>query len=122
MISSLEYRITESWFSLKNQQRVLILGAGRQGAETVEIASAMVRQGVNLVIMGFIDDKSTAAFVNGHPVLGGQDKAIELLKKNPETKMITAIGNPEARMQAVNRYEDLGYDFTNLPPCKANIL
>ena len=37
-----------------------------------------------------------------------------ILDRFPETKLVAAIGDTKARMKAVNNYENLDFDFTNL--------
>ncbi len=99
---------------MKESERLVILGARSQGAETREIADAIMKKGRNLIVIGFIDDHTTSSKVGGLPILGGREDAREILEKFPETKMIAAIGNPRVRMKAVNNYKKLGFQFMNL--------
>jgi sugar O-acyltransferase (sialic acid O-acetyltransferase NeuD family) len=96
------------------KQPVVIIGAGRFGAETLELGRQIERATGEVEIIGFLDDKSKEEEVLGCPVLGGMDAAKQLTEDVPEVQAVVAIGDTRSKQEVVNRYKSLGLSFANL--------
>ena len=94
----------------KTPECFVIIGAGRMGAETLQVANQM---GV-IEIVGFLDDLIESGSVGGCPILGGEKVAKKLLDREPDLKAVVAIGNPITRKSVVKRYQKIGFSFGNL--------
>lgn len=95
--------------------KLVIIGAGRQGAETLEVARQISRITGELEILGFFDDsKPKGDSVLGVPILGGIDEAKELIEEHPDTKAIVAIGVTKTRKEVAEKYSNIGLEFTTL--------
>ncbi|MFX1369445.1 MAG: acetyltransferase [Promethearchaeota archaeon] len=93
---------------------IVIIGAGRFGAETVELGRQIERATGDIEIIGLLDDKSTEKEVLGCPVLGGMEAAKKLLDDTPEVEGVVAIGDTRSKQGVVGRYGSLGLSFANL--------
>lgn len=96
------------------KQPVVIIGAGRFGAETLELGRQIERATGQVEIIGLLDDKSKEEEVLGCPVLGGMDAAKQLLEDFPEVQAVVAIGDTRSKQEVVSRYKSLGFSFANL--------
>lgn len=93
---------------------LVIIGAGRFGAETAELAKQISRVKPKLKLVGFLDDNKTEEEVSGYPVLGGIEAVYDLLETSPDAKAVVAIGDTKMKKKVVGAYADAGLSFTNL--------
>jgi acetyltransferase EpsM len=94
----------------RRNSEFVIIGAGRMGAETLQIAQELE----SVKVLGFLDDRAKSGNINGVPILGGREVVPELLKNNPTVKAVVAIGNIVVRKKVVAGYSDLGLSYGNL--------
>lgn len=88
---------------------VLLLGAGRQGGNALDVALAMGR-----TVVGFLDDTQTpGSLVRGLPVLGGF-ALIEEPDTAPEAELFVAVGANAARRAVSRRVLEAGRSLANL--------
>lgn len=92
----------------------MIVGTGRFGAETLELARQIARYRKNIKILGFLDDYTESRMVSAYPVLGGVDEAKELSDEEDDVRAVVAIGNTRRKKGVVERYQSAGLSFTNL--------
>ena len=97
-----------------SKKTVVIIGAGRFGAETLELARQIANQTTEFDILGFFDDSIKVTEVSGFPVLGGVKDVQEVLEAHSNMEAVVAIGNPMIKKNVVKRYESTGLSFTNL--------
>jgi len=95
-------------------ESLIIIGAGRFGAETLELAKQVATSNSTLEIIGFLDDNKRETEVSGFPVLGGIEAVTRLLETSPNIKAVVAIGDPKVKKELVNTYSKAGLTFTNL--------
>jgi sugar O-acyltransferase (sialic acid O-acetyltransferase NeuD family) len=93
---------------------IVIIGAGRFGAETLELGRQIERASGDIEIVGFLDDGSKEKEVLGCPVFGGMESAKKLLEDMPAIEAVVAIGDTRSKQEVVGRYESLGMSFANL--------
>ncbi len=93
---------------------LVIIGAGRQGAETLEIARAISREKNTINVVGFLDDARKGGTVDGVPILGGIEQVDELIARYPKLKAIIAVGDTESRKKLAERFGQKGLRFCKL--------
>ena len=69
------------------RRRVLIVGAGGRGQD---IARQLESLGDEVVVVGFVDDRSNLAGLNGHPILGGFGQVLEVAGEHRVNEIIVA--------------------------------
>jgi sugar O-acyltransferase (sialic acid O-acetyltransferase NeuD family) len=95
------------------REKVLILGAGEQGRETLDIFEACNHRSPRYEVLGFLDDAPglTGTIIRGLPVLGGTDHLATM--RVEDLSVISAIGTPKVRRQVVQRALAHGAVFCN---------
>lgn len=82
-------------------QDIVIFGASGMGREAHQIIRDINRERATWNFLGFLDDDSAnhGQQIHGHPVFGGSDWLI----RNPEPRVVVAIGNTRAKRAVVER-------------------
>lgn len=81
--------------------KIAIFGAGGFGREVLQIVKDINKLEQSWECVGFLldTDFGSTALVQGIPVVGG----IDWLKRNPEVKVVVAVGSSAKRFQITNR-------------------
>lgn len=99
--------------SNKNNPKVVIVGAGGFGRETLEILKDCNKVSKTWNVMGFIDEDKNlhGKKINNCPVLGG----LEWIRENRGSGIgcVCAIGTCETRKHVVEELEGIGVPFYN---------
>lgn len=90
-------------------QKIVVLGAGGLGRETLTLINAVNRRVPTWEFLGFIDENPEAhgEMISGVPVLGG----LEWFKDYHGVEAVCAIGGPAVKKAIVLRAEKLGVKF-----------
>jgi sugar O-acyltransferase (sialic acid O-acetyltransferase NeuD family) len=100
---------------LKTQTQLIILGAGRQGRNILDVCSEL-----GITVIGFLDDtKPPGHRVNEVRVLGGLDKWNDLASES-DCQFIVGIGWNKARREISTRLESGGATLATVihPSCQ----
>lgn len=97
-----------------NRIDLIIIGAGRQGAETLEIARDISKERNNINIVGFLDDVKKEGTIDGVPILGGIEQLENLMIEFPRLEAVIAVGNTETRKKIAERFGRKGLRFCKL--------
>lgn len=92
---------------------VVIIGAGGQARDILDIFDAVNDKEKKFNILGFIVDAEYAepeTIINNKPILGG----FEWLHTNKNVSAICGVGAPEARLHLVNRAKAIGISFCTI--------
>ncbi|MBK8418011.1 acetyltransferase [Candidatus Villigracilis saccharophilus] len=95
-------------------QKIVILGAGNFGRETLDVFNAVNKINPAFDVLGFLDDNEQKKDkkLNGKPVLGGIDWLIG--KDLNQIKAICGVGEPHVRRKIIAKAEKLGAQFCNV--------
>jgi sugar O-acyltransferase (sialic acid O-acetyltransferase NeuD family) len=90
-------------------KRVVIIGAGGHAREVHDIFAASRRNGVDVDVVGFIDEASTRTSMCGLPILGGFEwfKGVD----RSEIGVICAVGTPKLNNALVQKAQSLNLQF-----------
>lgn len=95
-------------------QKVVILGAGNFGRETLDVFNAVNKITPTFDVLGFLDDneQKQGKILNGKLILGG----IDWLKGKDlnQIKAICGVGEPHIRCKIILKAEKLGVQFCNV--------
>ena len=91
---------------------MVIFGAGGFGREVAWLIEEINREEEKYKLLGFIDDDISLVGkdVNSYPVLGGMD----YLQSHPGLGMVVSLGDPVARLKAINRIKKYQLIYPNL--------
>lgn len=94
-------------------KNVIIVGAGGQGRETLEIFVAQNRLSSRWRVLGFVDDEAEmkGRILNGYPVLG--DTAWLAENNHENLRCVCAIADCSTRRRVVRTLEEAGIRFCN---------
>ena len=89
---------------------LIIVGAGGHASEVAAYVGALAEQGVDVRLIGFVDEHRPLGPWNRSVVLGGFDALRDLVTSRPEDcfEYITAVGANQVRMRFVREIERLG--------------
>lgn len=95
-------------------QKVVILGAGNFGRETLDVFNAVNKITPTFDVLGFLDDneQKQGKILNGKPILGGIDWLQG--KDLNSIKAICGVGEPHVRCKIIWKAEKLGVQFCNV--------
>ena len=96
-------------------EKVVIIGAGGQGRETLWYLEAAARVGEAPEVLGFVDDDDSIQGQSrgGKPVLGGIEWLLER-GRSADLLAICAVGSPVLKRALVERCKDSGVRFTSV--------
>lgn len=95
-------------------QKVVILGAGNFGRETLDVFNAVNKVTPTFDVLGFLDDNKEkhGKILNGQPILGG----INWLESHDlnEIQAICGVGESHIRYKIIKKAERIGVKFCNV--------
>lgn len=105
-------------------RRVLVIGAAESGRTMLKVYQSV--SPAPFILVGYIDDdqEKIGTDVGGYPVLGGNQRLIELLEEESITDLVVAILGPMRgeMFQAVLDAQELGTNIIRMPVAYEEIL
>lgn len=91
-------------------QNVIIIGAGGHGSELYSYIVDLAKEGKDVRLVGFVDEKKEAGKWRDTKIIGDLDALKDFLRAHFRTKFyyITAVGDNKVRQGLVARVERLG--------------
>jgi sugar O-acyltransferase (sialic acid O-acetyltransferase NeuD family) len=107
-------KLTLNQLEVAMVEKVVILGAGNFGRETLDVFNAVNKIKPTFDVLGFLDDniEKHGNMLNGKPILGGIDWLENQNRVNIQA--ICGVGEPHIRYKIIKKAEKIGVKFCNI--------